>query len=263
VNGFALQGDGRVALVTGGASGIGRAVAEVFAEAGYRLVLADLDGDAGRSACEALTARGFEAHFAPCDVASEPQVAAAVQAARDRWQRLDFVFNSAGILGRAAPIERLDGEDLERVLAVDLKGVFFACKHAVSAMREGGGGSILNVASITAGTGSAFYAPYSAAKAGVVALTHSLARRIGRYNIRINCLSPGSIVDTNIMNDYYIKNPDARAADALSLMRKIPLGRPGRPRDVAHLALFLASPLASHLHGTVLTIDGGESLGYQ
>ena len=260
---FSLEGEGRVALITGGASGIGRTVSEVFGEAGYRLLLLDIDADAGERAATELTAAGREVEFIVCDVASEAQVATAVQAGLKRWGRLDFLMNNAGIVGRGTPIEKLDEGDLDRVLGVDLKATFFTCKHVTPIMREQGGGAILNVSSITAKTGSAYYTAYAAAKAGVVALTQGLARRIGRFNIRINCLRPGSIGGTGLMRDHYEGRPEARQRDTLALMQKIPLGRTGHPRDVAHFALFLASPLASHIHGAVLTIDGGESLGYQ
>lgn len=260
---FDLGVEGAVALITGGASGIGRAVGEVFVEAGYRLVIADLDREAGETTSAELARRGFEVEFVPCDVAVEDQVSRAVAAGVERWGRLDFLLNNAGIPGRAAPIESLREEDLERVLAVDLKAAFYSCKHAVPRMREGGGGSILNVASITAQTGSAFYPGYGAAKAGVISLTRGLARRLGRYNIRINCLNPGSVGGTDLMREFYASHPEARERERVALMHKIPVGRPARPRDLAHFALFLASPFASHIHGAVLTIDGGESLGYQ
>lgn len=260
---FSLVHEGAVALITGGASGIGRAVAETFGEAGHRLVLADVDGETGQATAADLIARGIDVEFVRCDVAVERDVAAAVKAGLNRWQRLDFVFNNAGISGRGTLIERLEEEELERVLAVDLKAAFYSCKYSVPAMRAQGGGSILNMASITAETGSAYYPAYGAAKAGVIALTRGLARHIGRYNIRINCLSPGSIAGTNLMREYYDSDPEARTRETIALTRKIPLGRQGHPQDIAHVALFLASPLASHVHGAVLTVDGGESLGYQ
>lgn len=260
---FDLSAEGHVALITGGASGIGKGVAEVFAEAGYRVVLADVDGETGSATAAEFTAQGFEAEFVLCDVAVERQVQGAVQAGLDRWQRLDFVFNNAGISGRGALIEHLEEADLERVLAVDLKAAFYTCKYAVPAMRERGGGSILNVASITAETGSAYYPAYGAAKAGVISMTRGLARHIGRYNIRINCLNPGSVAGTNLMREYYEARPEERSRVAIALTHKIPLGRQAQPRDIGHFALYLASPLASHIHGAVLTIDGGESLGYQ
>lgn len=258
-----LRVEGAVALITGGASGIGRGVAEVFGEAGYRLALADLDARAGEQTAADLRAQGYEIEFLPCDVADESQVAAAVDAAARRWGRLDFLLNNAGIVGRQTTIENLEPMELDQVLAVDLKSVFYTCKHAIPRMREGGGGSILNVASMTAETGSAYYTAYGAAKAGVIALTRGLARQIGRFNIRINCLSPGSIVGTGLMQEHYDRHPEARTREKLGLLKKIPLGRTGTPRDVALFALFLASPLAAHVHGAVLTIDGGESLGFQ
>jgi len=263
VSGFDLRQEGAVAVITGGASGIGRGVAEVFGAAGYRLVLADIDASAGRQTADELASLGCEVELIPCDVADASQVAAMIQTAARRWQRIDFLFNNAGVVGRQTSIDHLEQEDLDRILAVDLKSVFYTCKQAVPLMRQSGGGSILNMASITADTGSAYYTAYSAAKAGVIALTRSLARQVGRFNIRINCLSPGSIGGTGLMQEYYVDHPEKQTQDRLSLVKKIPLGRAGKPRDVAHLALFLASPLAAHIHGAIVTIDGGESLGAQ
>jgi 3-oxoacyl-[acyl-carrier protein] reductase len=260
---FDLRREGAVALITGGASGIGKGVAEVFGEAGYRLVLVDIDAETGRQTAEALRASGCEVELVPCDVADESQVAAAVQAAAQRWQRIDFLLNNAGIAGHQTNIENLEPEELERVLSIDLKSVFYTCKHIVPLMRSCGGGSILNLASITSETGSAYYTAYGAAKAGVIALTRGLSRRIGRFNIRINCLNPGSIGGTGLMREYFDTHPEARTRARLNLMKTIPLGRPGTPRDIGHFALFLASPLAAHIHGAILTIDGGESLGLQ
>lgn len=260
---FDLRREGAVAVITGGASGIGREVAEVFGEAGYRLVLADIDDSAGRQTADELRALGYELELIPCDVADERQVAAMIQAAAQRWQRIDFLFNNAGIVGRPTRIEDLEPEELDRILAVDLKSAFYTCKHVIPPMRQAGGGSILNMASITADTGSSSYTAYGVAKAGVIALTRGLARQIGRFNIRINCLSPGSIGGTGLMHEHYDRHPERREQDRLGLMKKIPLGRAGKPRDVAHLALFLASPLAAHIHGAVVTVDGGESLGAQ
>lgn len=263
MSGFDLSVEGKVALVTGGAGGLGRVAAETFAAAGYRVLVTDIDGDAGEAAAAEIRGQGGEALFATADVADSPEVERAVAMAVESWGRLDFVLNNAGIAGRGRPIEELEEEELDRVLAVDLKGPFHVCKHAVPALKKGGGGSILNVASITGKTGSAYYTAYSAAKAGVVALTRGLARNLGRFNIRVNCLSPGSLSGTRLMDGYRQGLSQAeRQRQTLSLMQHIPLGRLGSPRDVAHVALFLASPLAAHIHGAVLTIDGGESLGY-
>lgn len=263
MSGFDLRSEGSVALITGGGSGIGKEVARVFGEAGYRILLVDVDASTGEKAAEEIRALGCEIEFMRCDVSDEGQVAAAVEAAAQRWQKIDFLMNNAGIVGRQTAIEDLDPAELDRVLSIDLKSVFYTCKHAVPRMRQNGGGSILNVSSITADTGSAWFTAYGAAKAGVASLTRGLARRIGRFNIRINCLNPGSIGGTGLMQEQYENHPERRTQDHVALSKKIPMGRPGRPRDVAHFALFLASPLAAHIHGAVLTIDGGESLGFQ
>ena len=266
MSGFDLSGRGKVALITGGASGLGRSVAEVFAAAGYRLVLLDSDAAAGKSAAAELTSAGHEARFVAADVADGEQVEGAIRTALEQWQRLDFVLNNAGVSGRMAGIEKLDETDFERVMAVNLKGPFLVCKHAVRAQRRAGGGSIVNIGSITGSTGAAGFAPYAASKAGLVALTRSMARRVGRYNIRVNCLRAGSIAGTGLMDGVYRQlelTPEQRLRQTYGMMRSIPLARLASPRDIAHFALFLASPLAAHIHGAVLTIDGGESLKYQ
>lgn len=260
---FDLRGDDKVILVTGGASGIGRAFADVFGAAGYRVLIADMDSNRGASAVDELEQAGVDAVFVTCDVRSQEQISAAVEVAVSRWNRLDVLCNNAGISGQGMWIENLDEEELERVLSVDLKAAFFTCKHAIPVMRKQGSGVIINIASITGDTGSAYYPAYGAAKAGIMSLTRGLARHLGRFNIRINCLNPGSIAGTDLMSEFYEAHPEARQKDKIVLARKIPIGRAGRPTDVAHFALFLASPLAAHIHGAVLTIDGGETLGYQ
>lgn len=260
---FDLRGDGQVALITGAASGLGRSVAQVFGSAGYRVVILDRDSVAGPRTAAELQAQGVPARWLKADVGRADEVASAMEAALAGWGRLDFVMNNAGIAGPSAPLEQLDEEAASYVLDVDLKGPMYVCKHAVRAQRAQGGGSILNVASISGERGSPGFSAYGAAKAGVVALTRALAREVGRFNIRVNCLSPGSIAGTNLMAgslEPAASTPIRRQQMAMALARKIPLGRPACPEDVAHVALFLASPLARHIHGAVLTIDGGESL---
>jgi NAD(P)-dependent dehydrogenase (short-subunit alcohol dehydrogenase family) len=223
-----------------------------------------VDAEGGAAAVDALRARGLQAEFVRADVADREQVRHAVELAASRWGRLDFIMNNAGVTGRMAAVQDLDDDDLERVLAVNLKGPFYVCKYGVPAQIAGGGGSILNVSSITAMTGSAYFAAYSAAKAGVIALTRSLARNLGRRNIRVNCLAPGSVAGTRLMRDAEAtRSRDVRRQELAALMRDIPTGRTGAPEDIAQYALFLASPLARHIHGAVLQIDGGELLGFQ
>ena len=257
-----LAGDGRVALITGAGGGIGRGVASAFAEAGYRVLVADIDAEAGQQIADELNAAGMVALFAETDVTDEESVAAAVAKAKNAWGQLDFVLNNAGVVGRSQPIEQLDLANLDRVLAVNLRGPFLVCKHAVAGMRPAGG-SIVNVSSITGRTGSPYFTAYGASKAGVEALTRGIARNLGRFNIRVNCLRPGSIDGTELMADFYAAHPERKIKDSRGLKMKIPVGRLGQARDISNLALFLASPLSRHINGEVLTIDGGESLGFQ
>ena len=262
----ALRGHGKVVLVTGAAAGIGRATADVFGAAGYSVLVVDLDREAGAAAVGDLRERSIDAQFAAADVAASADVKAAVDRAVAQWGRLDVVVNNAGISGDMARIDALDESDLDRVLAVNLKGPFYVCKHAVPALVASGGGAIVNVASITAKTGSAYFPAYAAAKAGVIALTRSLARNLGRRNIRVNCVSPGSVEGTRfrgVRPDAVPPTDERRRTERAALLQRIPLGRTGQPCDVANAALFLASPLARHIHGAVLRIDGGEILGFQ
>lgn len=247
MSGFDLSAPGHVALITDADAALGQAVAEVFGDAGYRLVLAG--GDAARDLADRLTTEGVEVAHTAVDWTVEAQIAGAVETALERWRRLDFVFNDTELRGPAGPIEELAAADLDRVLAVSVEAPLLVCKHAVPAMRERGG-SILNLASIAVEKGTAHRPAFAAAKAGVVSLTRGLARNAGRAGVRLNCLSPGSL------------EGEVAADEIESRVAAIPLGRLGRPRDVACLALFLASPLAAHIHGAVLTIDGGETLGY-
>jgi NAD(P)-dependent dehydrogenase (short-subunit alcohol dehydrogenase family) len=260
---FDLGGEGKVAFITGAASGLGRATADVFGEAGYRLLLADVDTAGGQAAADELSARSVPVQFVTTDVSDSESVKAAIARATDTWDRLDVVMNNAAIGGKGSPIEELSEADVDAVLAVDLKGPMYVCKHAIRAQRPRNGGVIVNVTSISAERGSPFYPAYSAAKAGLIGLTRSLARQVGRFNIRLNCLSPGSMAGTNLLRASRGREltRDERQQEAVAVLKHIPLGRPASPRDVAVVALFLASPLARHIHGAVVTVDGGELLG--
>lgn len=259
-----LRGDGRVALITGGASGLGAGTARRFAEAGYRVALVDVDGVRGETTAGALRDSGAEVLFVAADVTDGAAVEAAFDAVAERWQRLDFVMNSAGVLGPQALLEEADGAAVCRLLDVNLKGTFFVLQQALRRLEAAGGGSVVTVASIAADANNAFFPGYSASKAGVIAMTRCAARHAGRANVRVNCLSPGSILDTRLSDPLFAggaPDPGYRTRLAIGLMAQIPVGRAATPVDVADVALFLASPLARHVHGAVLTVDGGESLG--
>ncbi len=260
-----LSGEGRVALITGAAAGLGRGVARRLAAAGYRLTLVDLDERGGEAVARELSDGSAGALFAAADVADPAAVEAVFETTLETWGGLDFVFNNAGVLGPAALIQEADDAAVARLFDVDLKGAFYVLKYAIRALRRTGGGAILNVASIAAERGSAYFPAYNAAKAGVVALTRAVARNAGRFNIRVNSLSPGSILGTELSRHLRRHPPTAeeRAHEAMVYMRSVPVGRAATPEDVANFVLFLASPLAGHIHGANLTIDGGESLGFE
>jgi NAD(P)-dependent dehydrogenase (short-subunit alcohol dehydrogenase family) len=245
------------ALITGGASGIGLATARQLASRGQRVVILDVDVAAAGRALHAIASEP-PAVFVEGDVSRPAQVRDAFRQATAAVGRIELLVNNAGILGVADFIES-DDEALQRVLSVNLGGCIWTSREAVVHMRENGGGVILNVASITASIGSPDFPVYAAAKAGLVGLTRSLARRYARHNIRVNCICPGSVRDTNLLT--------ASGLEALSLQERlalthhIPLARITCPNDVASMVAFLGSPAARAVTGAVLVVDGGESLG--
>jgi NAD(P)-dependent dehydrogenase (short-subunit alcohol dehydrogenase family) len=250
--------DGQVALVTGAASGIGAAIVQRFVEEGSRCVLVDIQDDAGRDLAAQLGDAGMYVHG---DVSSEDDVAAAVDAAVERYGRLDCMVNNAGILGAVGPIAEIDGAAWQRTIAVLLSSVFYGTKHAARVMMERGSGSIINVAStagVRAGLGPHVY---TAAKHGVVGLTQSVAPELGRYGIRVNAIAPGGTVTSLTA---YVATGDATALEEASkrIGKGATIGRPAVPRDIANAALFLASAEAGYVSGVVLVVDAaGEVIG--
>jgi NAD(P)-dependent dehydrogenase (short-subunit alcohol dehydrogenase family) len=245
---MARELSGKVAIVTGGASGIGRATAELFVEQGARVVIADVDAARGEELAAAL---GEAAAFQRTDVARADEVQALVERAVARFGGLHVMFNNAGVPG-ATRSGFLDDDlrDFERVLAVNLLGVMLGSQRAARHMVAHGGGSIINTASIAALVPGGGVMSYRASKAGVIAFSRSLAVELGEQGVRVNCIAPG-LIPTG-MTSY----------DLEPVLRRLqPLRRKGTPLDVANAALFLASERSAQVTGLVLPVDGGTSVG--
>jgi NAD(P)-dependent dehydrogenase (short-subunit alcohol dehydrogenase family) len=247
--------DGKVALVTGAASGIGAATARLFAREGARVMLADIQDALGQSVADQITAEGGIARYVHGDVAVAEDVAGMVGATVTAFGRLDVLVNNAG-LGRGGFVTELAEEDWDRVLDVDLKSVYLGCKYAILEMRKTGGGAIVNTASVAGLRGSARLTAYSAAKAGVINLTRSIAAEAGQYGIRVNCVCPG-IIRTPIWRTVIDLPAEAQDAVWQRMAARVLLGRVGLPEDVARAILFLASDDAAYITGAALVVDGG------
>ena len=250
---------GKVALVTGAGSGIGRAIAECFAVEGATVGALDVDRAAAARTAEALAARGGRATALVADVTRADEVRAAVGACVRAFGGLDILVNSAGILG--APGRVIDSPEAEwdRLFAVNVKGPFLCAKFAVPEIARRGGGAIVNIASTAGLVGSAVLGPYSASKGAVVLMTRSMALDHAQDGIRVNCVCPGSI-ETPMLEATFAARPTAtdRARLREEYRRRHPLGRFGQAEEVARAVLYLASEDASFVTGVALPVDGGR-----
>jgi 3-oxoacyl-[acyl-carrier protein] reductase len=239
---------GRTAIVTGGAQGLGYAIAEVFVAEGARVMLGDLDLERNRAAAEALG--GDDAARAMlCDVTSPAEVDALVAAAVEQFGRLDVMVNNAGIT-RDATLRKMTEEQFDEVIAVHLKGTWNGTRAAAAVMREQGSGAIINMSSISGKVGLVGQTNYSAAKAGIVGLTKAAAKELAHLGVRVNAIQPG-LIRSAMTEAMPQRIWDAKLAE-------VPMGRAGDPREVATVALFLASDLSSYMTGTVLEVTGGR-----
>jgi NAD(P)-dependent dehydrogenase (short-subunit alcohol dehydrogenase family) len=244
----------RVAIVTGAASGIGRASAIAFAREGARVTVADIDPRAGNETANAIRSEGHEAIFARVDVAQQSAIAEMVDETAQRWGRIDILFNNAGVL-LVKTIEQMSAEEWDRVMAVNVKSVFLATKHVVPHMRRNGKGVILNTGSIGSFTGQVGTPVYSASKGAIALLTKSLALDLGRDGIRVNCLCPG-ITDTPMLREHLGDGEEGEARIRARLSR-VPLGKILRPEDVARAAVYLVSDQSEGITGILHVVDGG------
>ena len=254
--------DGKVALITGGASGIGKGTALRFAREGAKVGLADMQVEEGEQAQAEIEKAGGEALFVQCDVSEPVSVQRAVEQTVQTFGRLDIVFANAGINGVWTPIEELTPEEWDKTLDINLKGTFLTAHFTIPHLKKAGGGSILITSSVNGNR--TFSNPgasaYSSSKAGQVAFMKMAALELGRHNIRVNAVCPGAI-ETNIG-----ERTEQRDTDKIGIEVELPQGSPalhegqGEPIDVADTCLFLASDLSRHVSGVEIYVDGGQSL---
>ena len=253
-----MQLTGKVALITGGASGIGRATAELFAAEGAGVVIADVSSAAGKAAADRIIATGGKAGFESADVTRTADCRRVVERAIRDFGKIDILFNNAGIMRRATVLD-LKEEDWDRVMAVNVKSIYLLSREVMPHMQKSGGGSIINTASGWGLTGGPKAAVYCASKGAVVLLTKAMAVDHGPQKIRVNCICPGD-TDTAMLRG----EAKQVGTDETSFMidaAKRPLGRVGTPEEIARAALYLASDSSSFVTGTALVVDGGGLAG--
>jgi NAD(P)-dependent dehydrogenase (short-subunit alcohol dehydrogenase family) len=246
--------DGKVALVTGAASGIGRATALTFAREGAKLVVADMNEDGGQQTVHMITENGSEAMFVQVDVTSASQIEAMISKTLETYGRLDCSFNNAGTEGTTM-VSTIDykEEDWNRVLSINLTGVWLCMKYEITQMLKQGGGAIVNTASVAGlvgsrGAGSA----YAASKHGVVGLTKTAALEYAKQGVRVNCVCPG-VIRTPMMERMLTRNPELEQ----QYIAAEPIGRLGLPEEIAESVVWLCSEAASFVTGHTMTVDGG------
>ncbi len=248
--------EGKVGLVTGGTSGIGRETAVLFAKAGAKVVVAGRRDAEGNETIELIRSAGGEGLFVKTDVSRAAEVEALVQRIVERFGRLDVAFNNAGIEGVWVPIVRQSEEDFDRTIDINLKGVWLCLKYEIKQMlKQGGGGAIVNMSSVTGLEGSAGAAAYSASKHGVIGLTKSAALETAKNGIRVNAVCP-AVVETAMGKRLFGAPPVHK-----QVLGYHPIGRFGRPAEIAEAVVWMCSDRASFMTGQSLVLDGGFLAG--
>ncbi|MFW9908188.1 MAG: SDR family NAD(P)-dependent oxidoreductase [Candidatus Thorarchaeota archaeon] len=253
--------DNRVAIVTGGASGIGKATAELFVKEGAKVMIADIQAEEGQKLAEAL---GDNVSFVFADVSVEDDVKNMVESAVELYGRLDCIVNNAGMGGIQGEIESIPVEGFDKTMAILLRGVFLGMKHAVPVMKRQGSGNIVNISSIAGLRGISQNHPYSAAKAAVIQLTRTAAMELAYFKIRVNCICPGVILTAIFGKSKEMSNEaiEEKYENLKHLFdRAQPIKRAGLPEDIANAVLWLASDDSSFVTGHALVVDGGQSAG--
>ena len=249
----------KVAIITGAGSGMGRTAAQMFAAEGAKVVAADFDEGHGVETVNLITGEGGDAVFVRTDVSDEADAAAMVAAAMDRYGRVDVLYNNAGIMPEADhSVVDTEVAVWDQVMAVNLRGVFLGCKHAIPRMVEQGSGSVINISSFVALLGcSVPQDAYTASKGAVLSLTRSLAVQFGPRGVRANAICPGPI-ETPLLMDWLVKDEEAKR---IRLARN-PTGRFGKPEEIVNVAIYLASDESRWTNGASLVVDGGITVNY-
>jgi NAD(P)-dependent dehydrogenase (short-subunit alcohol dehydrogenase family) len=250
-----LDYTGKVALVTGAATGMGLATARAFAEAGAAVVLADFREDIVRKEAQKLMESGSKVLAVRCDVSDDAQVEEMVKLTVDQFGRLDAAFNNAGVMAKLSPTGESSREDWERVIGVNLRGVWSSMRYELRQMERQGSGAIVNNASVGALTGNPGIASYIASKHGVIGLTRTAALEYIKKGVCVNAVNPG-LIDTQVARD--VVSGDENAYNDIA--KNVPIQRAGRPEEIASAVLWLCSPAASDVVGQALTVDGGMTV---